>query len=104
MTPSKIFTDSKYDIIENPKNLKIVELDPAQTYRSLDDVTLALVNITYLIPAGGDPKSALIIDRTVDDGLVLRFAARQDKKDDPRLQAFIHVFKSSQVKQVNEEK
>uniref|UniRef100_UPI0038F7E82A MetQ/NlpA family ABC transporter substrate-binding protein n=1 Tax=Streptomyces galilaeus TaxID=33899 RepID=UPI0038F7E82A len=79
---------SRFDIVDNPKNLKIVELDPAQTYRSLDDVSLALVNVTYLIPAGGDPKSALIIDRTVDDGLVLRFTARPDKKDDPRLRAF----------------
>ncbi|MDB5551109.1 MAG: methionine transporter substrate-binding protein, partial [Rhizobium sp.] len=85
LAPGKGFAVSKFDIIENPKNLKIIELDPAQTYRSLDDVTLALVNITYLIPAGGDPKSALIIDKTVDDGLVLRFTARADKKDDPRL-------------------
>jgi hypothetical protein len=60
-------------------------------------LTLALVNITYLIPAGGDPKSALLIDRTVDDGLVLRFTARPDRKDDPRLKAFIEVFKSPQV-------
>lgn len=104
LTPGKGFAVSKFDIIENPKNLKIVELDPAQIYRSLDDVTLALVNITYLIPAGGDPKSALIIDHTVDDGLVLRFAARQDKKDDPRLKAFIQVFNSPQVKQFIEEK
>jgi D-methionine transport system substrate-binding protein len=104
LTPGKGFSVSKFDIIENPKNLKIVELDPAQTYRSLDDVTLALVNITYLIPAGGDPKSALIIDRTVDDGLVLRFTARPDKKDDPRLKAFIQVFNSPEVKHFIEEK
>jgi D-methionine transport system substrate-binding protein len=100
----KGFSVSKFDIIDNPKNLKIIELDPAQTYRSLDDVTLALVNITYLIPAGGDPKSALLIDRTVDDGLVLRFTARPDKKDDPRLKAFIEVFKSPEVKQFIEDK
>jgi D-methionine transport system substrate-binding protein len=104
LTPGKGFSVSKFDIIENPKNLNIVELDPAQTYRSLDDVTLALVNITYLIPAGGDPKSALVIDRTIDDGLVLRFTARPQKKDDPRLKAFIQVFKSPQVKQFIEEK
>jgi D-methionine transport system substrate-binding protein len=104
LSPGKGFSVSKFDIIDNPKDLKIVELDPAQTYRSLDDVTLALVNITYLIPAGGDPKSALIIDRTVDDGLVLRSTARPDKKDDPRLKAFIEVFKSPQVKQFIEEK
>jgi D-methionine transport system substrate-binding protein len=104
LTPGKGFAVSKFDIIENPKNLKIVELDPAQTYRSLDDVTLALVNITYLLLAGGDPKSALVIDRTVDDGLVLRFTARADKKDDPRLKAFLQVFNSPQVKQFIDEK
>jgi D-methionine transport system substrate-binding protein len=31
-----------------------------------------------LIPAGGDPKSALLIDRTVDDGLVSHFTARPE--------------------------
>jgi len=104
LTPGKGFSISKLDIIDNPKKLKIVELDPAQTYRSLDDVTLALVNITYLIPAGGDPKSALIIDRTIDDGLVLRFTARADKADNPKLKAFIEVFKAPEVKQFIEEK
>nr|WP_029085632.1 MetQ/NlpA family ABC transporter substrate-binding protein [Bradyrhizobium sp. 6(2017)] len=104
LAPGKGFSVSRFDIIENAKNLKIVELDPAQTYRSLDDVTLALVNITYLIPAGGDPKSALLIDRTVDDGLVLRFTARPDKKDDPRLKAFIQVFNSPEVKKFIEDK
>jgi len=104
LAPGKGFSVSKLDIIDNPKNLKIVELDPAQTYRSLDDVTLGLVNITYLIAAGGDPKTALIIDRTIDDGLVLRFTAKPEKKDDPRLRGFIEVFKSPQVKQFIEEK
>jgi len=104
LAPGKGFSVTKFDILENPKNLKIIELDAAQTYRSLDDVTLALVNITYLIPAGGDPKTALIIDTTVDDGLVLRFTARADKKDDPRLKAFIQVFNSPQVKQFITEK
>jgi D-methionine transport system substrate-binding protein len=104
LTPGKGFSVSKLDIIENPRKLKIIELDPAQTYRSLDDVALALVNITYLLAAGGDLKDALIIDRTIDDGLVLRFTAKLEKKDDPRLKAFIEVFKSPQVKQFIEEK
>lgn len=104
LAPGKGFAVSKFDIVDNPKNLKIVELDPAQTYRSLDDVTLGLVNITYLIPAGGDPKSALIIDKTLDDGLVLRFTARADKKDDARLAAFIKIFKLPEVKKYIEEK
>jgi ABC-type metal ion transport system substrate-binding protein len=36
--------DDEASLIENPRNLKIIELDPAQTYRSPDDVALALVN------------------------------------------------------------
>lgn len=104
LAPGKGFSVSKLDIVDNPKNLKVVELDPAQTYRSLDDVTLALVNITYLIPAGGDPKSALIIDQTIDDGLVLRFTTRADRQDDPRLKAFIAIFKSPEVKRFVEDK
>ena len=73
-------------------------------YRSLDDVTLAHVNVTYLIPAVGEPKSALIIDHTVDDELVLRFTARPDKKGDPRLKVFIRVFNSPEMKQFIDEK
>jgi len=44
------------------------------------------------------------LDRTVDDGLVLRFTARLDKKDDPRLKAFIQVFNSPEVKKFIENK
>ncbi|HKU99100.1 MAG TPA: MetQ/NlpA family ABC transporter substrate-binding protein [Vineibacter sp.] len=99
LTPGKGFAVTKHDIIDNPKKIEVIELEPAQLYRALDDLTLALVNITYLILAGGDPKTALIIDRTIDDGLVLRLTARADRKDDPRLKAFVDVFKSAQVKE-----
>lgn len=98
LTPGKGINVTVKDIINNPKKLKIIEIDAAQTYRSLDDVTLALVNLTYLIPAGGDPKSALIVDRDPDEKFVLRFVARPDRKDDPRLQAFIKEFKSPETK------
>lgn len=104
LAPGKGFSVSKLDIVDNPRNLRVIELDPAQTYRSLDDVTLGLVNITYLIPAGGDPKSALVVDRTIDDGLVLRFTTRADRKENPRLKAFIAVFKSPEVRRFVEEK
>ena len=35
---------------------------------------------------------------------MLRFTARADKKDNPKLKAFIEVFKSPEVKQFIEEK
>jgi ABC-type metal ion transport system substrate-binding protein len=39
-----------------------------------------------------------------DNVIVLRFTAKPEKKDDPRLSAFIEVFKSPQVKQFIEHK
>ncbi|NLT46848.1 MAG: ABC transporter substrate-binding protein [Clostridiales bacterium] len=40
------------DITENPKNLKIVEIEAAQLARSLSDVDLAVINGNYAIDAG----------------------------------------------------
>ena len=45
------------DIVANPKRLRIIELEAAQLPRAMDDVTLAQVSFTYLIAAGGDPKT-----------------------------------------------
>jgi D-methionine transport system substrate-binding protein len=40
------------DIVENPKNLKIVEIEAAQLPRSLPDVDMAVINGNYAIDAG----------------------------------------------------
>ena len=40
------------DVISNPKKLKFVELDPAQTPRSLDDLDAAVVNGNYAYISG----------------------------------------------------
>lgn len=40
------------DIVENPKNIKIQELEAAQISRSLPDVNLAVINGNYAIEAG----------------------------------------------------
>src|SRR3979409_308804 len=48
------------DIIENPKQLKFLEIEAPQLPRVLDDVEIAQVSINYLIASGGDPESLLI--------------------------------------------
>lgn len=50
------------DIVENPKNLKFLEIEAPQLPRVLDDVELAQVSISYLIASGGNPESLLIAD------------------------------------------
>ncbi len=42
------------DIVENPRKLKIVEVEAAQTPRTLDDVAAAAINTNYATQAGLD--------------------------------------------------
>lgn len=50
---------TKKDIVENPKNIKIVELEAAQLPRSRSDVDFAVINGNYAIDAGFKLTDAL---------------------------------------------
>lgn len=92
---------SVLDVAENPKNLKIVEIDAAQLPRSLDDVAAAFVSSNYAYLAGLQLKSALLAETTLEEAkpyFTLVFAAREDRKDDPRIAKFIAVYRSQPVK------
>ena len=92
---------SVLDVAENPKNLKIVEIDAAQLPRSLDDVAAAFVSSNYAYLAGLQLKSALLAETTLEESkpyFTLVFAAREDRKDDPRIAKFIQVYRSQPVK------
>ncbi|GAA0284242.1 MetQ/NlpA family ABC transporter substrate-binding protein [Rhodovulum strictum] len=54
------FTPTVADIVENPKKLKIVEIDAAQTARALPDVDAAAVNTNYATEAGLTPSDAIL--------------------------------------------
>ncbi len=92
---------SVLDVVDNPKNLKIVEIDAAQLPRSLDDVAAAFVSSNYAYLAGLQLKSALLAETTLEESkpyFTLVFAAREDRKDDPRIAKFIAVYRSQPVK------
>lgn len=53
------------DVVENPKNLKIVELEAPQLPRSLDDaqIALAVINTTYASQIGLTPaKDGIFVE------------------------------------------
>lgn len=82
------------DILTNPRHLKFTELEAPQLARSLDDVTLAQVSMTYLIASGGDPHTALLTDGAGNLHYAIQFVARPQNKADPRLVKFISIFRS----------
>lgn len=55
-------TATTNDIVENPHNVEIVELEAAQVARSLQDVDFAIVNGNFALQAGLDVNTALAIE------------------------------------------
>ncbi|HMA48280.1 MAG TPA: MetQ/NlpA family ABC transporter substrate-binding protein [Magnetospirillaceae bacterium] len=90
-------TASVADITANPKHLKIRELDAAQVPRSLDDMAAAAVNMSYALPAGLDPKTAMILEGT-DTPFSLIWTAPSKSRNDPRITKLIGIYRSPEVK------
>jgi len=87
------------DIAENPKNIKVRELEAATLPRVLDQVDLALINTNYALEAGLNPsRDALVIEGS-DSPYVNILVARADNKDSPAMQKLVEAMKSDEVKQ-----
>ncbi|WNC09890.1 MetQ/NlpA family ABC transporter substrate-binding protein [Pseudomonas coleopterorum] len=92
------------DIVENPKGLKIRELEAATIPRVLTQVDLALINTNYALEAKLDPsKDALFIEGN-DSPYVNILVARPDNKDSPAMQKLAAALHSPELKQFITEK
>ncbi len=58
-------TITPIDIVENPLNLKFIELDAAQLPRTIDEVAASVINTNYALEAGFNPSLDAII---IEDG------------------------------------
>jgi D-methionine transport system substrate-binding protein len=97
LKPGADASASVLDIAANPKHFQFVELDAAQLARALDDVAAAFVSNNYAFLAKLDPKKALVVEG-VDSQWTLVFAAREDRRDDPRIRRYIALYRSPEVK------
>ncbi|MDP2748126.1 MetQ/NlpA family ABC transporter substrate-binding protein [Pseudomonas sp.] len=86
------------DIVENPKTIKVRELEAATLPRVLTQVDLALINTNYALEAKLNPtKDALIIEGN-DSPYVNILVARADNKDNAALQKLAKALNSAEVK------
>jgi D-methionine transport system substrate-binding protein len=85
------------DIVENPKRLRFVEIDAAQTPRSLDDVDAAAVNTNYATPAGLKPSDAILREDPKGPYVNL-IAVREADKDKPWVKTLVDAYRSPEVK------
>jgi D-methionine transport system substrate-binding protein len=86
------------DIVENPKAIKVRELEAATLPRVLTQVDLALINTNYALEAKLNPtKDALVIEGS-DSPYVNILVARADNKDNAALQKLAKALNSAEVK------
>jgi D-methionine transport system substrate-binding protein len=86
------------DIAENPKGIKVRELEAATLPRVLAQVDLALINTNYALEAGLNPtKDALVIEGS-DSPYVNILVVREASKNDAALQKLAKALHSAEVK------
>lgn len=99
-------TATKKDIVENKKNLKIQEIEAAQTARSLPDVDLAVINGNYAIAGGLKVADALATESDASlaaTAYVNVVAVRDGDQSKPEIKALIEVLKSDDIKKYIED-
>lgn len=86
------------DIVENPKNLKVTELEAPQLPRALDDVAIAVINTNYALEAKLVPtKDALFIEQN-DSPFVNILVVRKGDENRPEIQKLAKALTSDEVK------
>lgn len=97
-------TATPMDIVENPKNVRIVEIEAAVLPRSLEDLDASVINSNFALGAGLNPtKDALAIEAK-DSPYANVVAARVVDKDKPALKALMKELQSEKIKKFIEEK
>ena len=86
------------DIAENPKKLKIVELDAAQLPRALGDLDVAAINGNYAETAGLDPTRDAIAIEGPKGPYANIIAVREQDKDKPWVAKLVKAYQSDEVK------
>ncbi|HSK41519.1 MAG TPA: MetQ/NlpA family ABC transporter substrate-binding protein [Arenibaculum sp.] len=90
---------SPFDVVGNPKDLDIVELDAAQLPRSLADVDAAAVNTNYAMESGLDPNRDAIAREEADSPYTNIIAVRAEDRDAPWVKTLVESYHSPEVRQ-----
>ena len=106
LDPDAGFLATKLDIVENPLNLDIVEMEAAQLPRVLTDVDMAVINGNYAIDAGLDLSDALAVeadDSEAASAYANVVAVANGNENSDKIKALVAALQSDEVKQFMEE-
>jgi len=88
------------DIAENPKDLKIKELDAGVVGRSIDDLTAAVVNADWALKSGLKPENDRIAQEPLADNPYRNFiAVKSGHENDPWVKILVASYQNDAVRQ-----
>ena len=95
-------TATKLDIVDNPKNLDIVEMEAAQLPRTLSDVDMAVINGNYAIEAGLSVSKDAVATEDADSEAAKTYAnilvVKEGNENSPAIQALVKALQSDEVR------
>lgn len=94
------------DIVENPHNVVVREIEAAATPRALEDVDFAAINGNYALEAGLHSADALVLEEA--EGVAFEeyaniIATTPDKENDERIAALVAALQTDEFKAYLEE-
>ena len=97
-------TATVQDIVDNPKHLKIQEIEAPQLPRTLDDVDISVINTNWAMQADLVPTRDALIMEDKTSPYVNILVVRQGDENRPEIQALVKALHSETVKNFINEK
>jgi|HigsolmetaGSP11D_1036233.scaffolds.fasta_scaffold00031_18 D-methionine transport system substrate-binding protein len=91
------------DVVENPLNLELIELEAAQIPNLLDELAAAAINTSFATNAGLTLTDDAIFVETHTSPWVNVIVTTEDRKEDPAIQKLIEAYHSDETKKFIEE-
>ncbi|MDD3916132.1 MAG: MetQ/NlpA family ABC transporter substrate-binding protein [Synergistaceae bacterium] len=89
---------SVLDIVENPKKLRIIEIEAPQLPRALDDVDIGAVNVNYAVEAGLSPlKDSILLEDAATSPFANLIVVREENRDDPLVKKLIESYQTDET-------
>ncbi len=98
LKPEAGITATARDIADNPKKLRIRELEAATLPRVLNQVDLALINTNYALEAGLNPMEDALVIEGADSPYVNILVTRDNNQQADAIKKLVNALKTEEVK------
>lgn len=95
---------TKIDVIENPKNIEIKEIDAPQLPRVLDDVTAAVINTNYALSANLNPTNDALALESINSPYANIIVVKRGNENNEAIKALNKAINSEEIRAFIKEK